>query len=44
MPKTDWLVDTMWYHVVSTNQSALCIDFTMIILETIQSAPGEDTE
>ena len=26
--KADWLVDTTWYHVVSTNQSALRSDFT----------------
>ena len=27
MRNADWLVDTTWYHVASTNQSALLIHF-----------------
>ena len=36
MHKADWLVDTKWYHVVSTNQSVLRIDFNMVVWGTIR--------
>ena len=39
MCKADWLVDTTWYHVVSAIQSALCIDFTMVVGGTIRKYP-----
>ena len=36
MCKVDWLVDTTWYHVVSTNQSALRMAFTLVAKEAIR--------
>ena len=34
--KTEWLVHTVWHHVVWINQSPLCIDFTIMIRGTIR--------
>ena len=39
MRKANWLVDTTWYHVVSTNQSALPIDFIIVVRGTIRTRP-----
>ena len=36
MCKADWFVDTRWYHVVSTNQSALHIGSFMVASSTIR--------
>ena len=37
--KADWLIDTTWCHVVSTNQSALRIGFTVATKGITQNCP-----
>ena len=37
--KAGGLVDSVWYHVVSTKQSASCTDFTMVFQAAIWKCP-----
>ena len=39
MRKPDWFVNSTWYHLPSTNQSVLCINFIMAVEGPIRKYP-----